>query len=72
MFCAEDRQRDGEAQRGQGYNLVDAASLNNIVLSGPEPNREQREAGGGHRQRGARESKEYGENSRLHEPPKPI
>ena len=34
MFCAEDRQRDGEAQVGQGYDLVDAASLGNIVLRG--------------------------------------
>ena len=66
MFRAEDRQREGEAQVGQGYDLVDAASVGNIVLRGQEPDREQRKAGGGHGQGGARQCKEYGENSRLH------
>jgi hypothetical protein len=69
MFCAEDRQRNGEAQVGQGYDFVDPTSLDNIVLRGREPNRDEREAGGGHRQGGARECKELGEVCRLHGPP---
>jgi len=36
MFCAEGRQRDGEAQVGQGYHLVDATSLGDIVLRGQQ------------------------------------
>jgi hypothetical protein len=43
MFCAEDRQRDGEAQVGQGYDLVDAASPGNIVLRRQQANHKQRE-----------------------------
>jgi hypothetical protein len=39
MFCAEDRQRNSKAHRGEGCDLVDAASLGNIVPRGQEPNR---------------------------------
>src|SRR2546429_2934029 len=72
MFCAEDRQRESEAQVGQGYNLIDATSLGDIVLRGQQANREQREASGGHREPNAREFKEYGENSWLHGNREPI
>jgi len=66
VFCAEDCQRDGKAQVGQGYNLVDPTSLSDIVLRGQQANHEQREAGGGHQEGGAREVKKYGWNSCLH------
>src|SRR5882762_9515847 len=67
MFCAEDRQRESEAQVGQGYNLIYATSLGDIVLRGQQANHEQREAGSGHPEGDAREFKKYGENSWLHE-----
>src|SRR5882724_1168069 len=66
MFCAERRQRDGEAQVGQGYDFVEATSLGHIVFRGQQANHEQRQGGGGHREGGAREFKECGEKSWLH------
>ncbi len=51
MFCAERRQRDGEAQVGQGYDLVDATSLGDITFRGKQADHEQRQNGGGHRRR---------------------
>src|SRR6267154_3287001 len=66
MFCAERRQRDGEAQVGQGYDLVEATSLGQIVFRGQQANHEQRQDGGRHREGGAREFKECGEKSWLH------
>src|SRR6267154_1864045 len=60
MFCAEGRQRDGEAQVGQGCDLVEATSLGDIVFRGQQANHEQRQDGGGHR--------EGGEKSWLHGP----
>src|SRR5258708_8642704 len=68
MFRAEGRQRDGETQGGQGYHLLDATSLDDIVLRGQQTNHKQREAGGGHRDSGAREFKQYGKNRWLHFP----
>ena len=65
MFCAKNRQRDGEAQMGQSYDLIGAASMGDIVLRGQQPNRQQRDAGGGHRPGSARECQECGENSYL-------
>jgi hypothetical protein len=72
MFCAEGRQRDGEAQVGQGYDLVEATSLGDIVFRGQQANHEQRQGSGGHREGGAGEFKECGENSWLHGPPGPV
>src|SRR6267154_4214300 len=68
MFCAERRQRDGEAQVGQGYDLVEATRLGHLVFRGQQGNHEHRQAGTGHREGGAREFKECGEKSWLHEP----
>ena len=45
MLCGEGRQRQGEAQVGQGYDLVEATSLRDIGFRGPQANQEQREAG---------------------------
>src|SRR5438105_4969774 len=70
MFCTEDSQRDCEAQVGQGYHLVDSTSPDDVVLRGQQTDRKQREAGCGHRERGAQELKEYGENGWLHGLPK--
>ena len=53
MFRSKGRQRDCEAQVGQGYHLVDAMNVGDVVFGGQQTNREQREAGGGHRKRGA-------------------
>src|SRR6266403_5047631 len=72
MFCAEGRQRDGEAQVGQGCDLVEATSLGDIVFRGQQANHEQRQDGGGHREGSAREFKKCGENSCLHGPPELI
>src|ERR1700720_4654984 len=66
MFCAEGRQRDGEAQVAQGCDLVEATSLGHIVFRGQQANHEQRQDGGGHREGGAREFQECGEKSWLH------
>ena len=35
MQCAEDRQRNSETQIGQGHDLVQPASLGDIVFRGP-------------------------------------
>ena len=58
MFCAERRQRDGEAQVGQGYDFVDATSLGDILFAANRPITKQRQDGSGHREGGAREFKE--------------
>src|ERR1700687_3461110 len=68
MFCAEGRQRGGEAQVGQGYDLVEATSLGDIVFRGQQGNHEQRQDGGGHREGGARKLKKCGEKSWGHGP----
>src|SRR5260370_25418909 len=68
MFCAEGRQRDGEAQVGQGCDLVEATSLGDIVFRGQQANHEQRQDGGGHREGRARKFKKCGEKSWLHGP----
>ena len=72
MFCAENRQRDGEAQVGQGCNLVDAACPGDVVSCGQHTNRQQCEPGGGHRHGGTGKCEEYGENSLLHGLPNPY
>src|SRR5712675_2259510 len=68
MFCAEGRQRDGEAQVGQGCDLVEATSLDDIVFRGQQANHEQRQDRGGHREGGARKFEKCGEKSWLHGP----
>src|ERR1700719_561373 len=68
MFCAEGRQRDGEAQVAQGCDLVEATSLGDIVFRGQQANHEQPQDGGGHREGGARKFKKCGEKSWLHGP----
>src|SRR5579863_130903 len=69
MFCAENSQRNGEAQGSQGYHLVDTVSLSDIVFRGQQTDHKQREASGGHRDRSACEFGEYGKNSWLHGSP---
>ena len=66
MFCAEDRERSGEAHVSQRHDLVDTTSLYKIVLRGYHSNRKQNKARGAHRQGCARECNENGENSQLH------
>ena len=66
MFCAERGQRDGETQVGQGYDLVDATSLGDIVFRGKQADHEQRQNGGGHGEGDGREFKKCGEKSWLH------
>jgi hypothetical protein len=66
MQGAEDRQRDGETQIAQGYDLVEAAGPCDIGLGSPQGDQKKQDAGAAHRDRGARERKKCGENGCVH------
>jgi hypothetical protein len=48
MECAEDRQRDSEAQIAQAHESVEAAKSADFISCGPETDQEEGDAGGAH------------------------
>src|SRR5262245_29067721 len=66
MQRAKDRQRDSETQIAQGHELVQAASLGDLILRRQYSDHEEGDTGGAHCDLGARDFEERGENSLAH------
>jgi len=66
MLRAEDRQRDGETQIAEDYELVQAAGPSDIGLRSPQRNKEKQDAGAARRNHRARDLKKCGKNGWVH------
>src|SRR5271163_2155940 len=66
MFCAEDRQWDGETQVAQGHDFIQATSASDIGLRGPQRNQEKYDAGAAHPNRLSRDLLKCGEQGCVH------
>jgi hypothetical protein len=66
MQGAENRQRGGETQIAQGYNLVQAARPRDIGFRSPQGNQEKQDSGAAHRNHSSRNLKKCGENGYVH------